>query len=89
MLSELLELSDVALHTEDKHLDPSFDLESSMMSDKEHIIDSFCEERVTSLDRKDWASSCFQLPALLGKGETEAAELAGLMIGKSDKTVTR
>ena len=29
---------------------------------------------------------CFQLSNTLQKGETEAAELAGQMIGKSDRT---
>ena len=29
----------------------------------------------------------FQLSGILGKGETEVAELAGQMIGKSDRTI--
>ena len=30
---------------------------------------------------------CFQLSNLLGSGETESVELAGMMIGRSDKSI--
>lgn len=80
-----------ALDTSGEEVDATFDLNASMKSDSEHITDTFCEEWVTHLKWDDRASLglflCFQLTALLGKGATEAAELAGMMIGKSDRTV--
>ena len=46
---------------------------------------------MTHLDWEERASLglflCFQLKSVLGKGETEAAELAALMTGKSDRTI--
>lgn len=90
-LADLVMMSDEALDTDDEEVDPSFDLDSSVTTDKQHIMETFCEEWITSLDWEDRASLglflSFQLNSLLHKGETEAAELAGLMIGKSDRTV--
>ena len=90
-IQELLELSDDALDTENEDVDPSFDLDTSIKSDTGHMVDSFCEEWVASLSWENRASLglflSFQLSTILGKGETEAAELAGQMIGKSDRTV--
>ena len=85
------ELSDEALDTDNEDVDPSFDPHSSMRSDKEHILDSFCDNRITSLRWQDRALLglflSFQLSTITGKRETEAAELAGQMIGKFDRTV--
>lgn len=90
-LAELLDPSVEALDTDDEELDPSFDLDSSMKSDTDHLMDTFCEEWVAQLDWEDKVSLglfiCFQLKHTLRKGETEAAELAGLMIMKSEKTI--
>ena len=90
-LADLLTQPEDALDTEDEVIDPTFDLDSSMKSDSEHIAESFCEEWVCQLELEDRTSLglflCLQLTTLLGKGETEAAELAGIMIGKSDKTI--
>ena len=90
-LVELLELSEDAIDTDNEDIDPSFDLDSSMLSDTDHMVDTFCDEWVSSLTWEDRASLglflSFQLSSSLGKGETEAAEIAGQMIGKSDRTV--
>ncbi len=84
-------MSDDALDAEDEAVDPTFDLDSSMKSDTDHIAETFCEDWVSHLDRDDHVSLgiflCFQLTRHLEDGETKAAELAGMMIGKSDKTV--
>ncbi len=80
-----------ALGTDDKTVDPSFDLDSSMRSDVDHAVESFCEDWVCHLDRDDRVSLglflCFQLSKHFQLGETKAAEVAGEMIGKSDRTV--
>ena len=90
-LEDLLNLSVEALDTEDEALDPSFDLDETVKSDTGHTRETFCEEWVTHLDWEDRVSLglflSFQLTNLLGKGETEAAELAGLMVGKCEKTI--
>ena len=76
---------------EDEETDPSFDLNESIWCDGNHIVDSFCEEWVSHLDREDrTAVGIFlyvQMKTLLAKGETEAAELAGIMMGRSDKSI--
>lgn len=76
---------------DDEETDPPFDLDDSMRSDTDHQLETFCENWVLQLDRDDRLSLgiflAFQLRKQLDKGETEAAELAGLMIGKSDRTV--
>ena len=90
-LFELAQMSEEALDTEDETVDPSFDLDSSMKSDYDHKVEEFCEEWVLQLDRDDKVSLglflCFQLSSVLGLKETKAAEFAGLMIGRSDKSV--
>ena len=89
--ADLLGMSQEALNTEDEAVDPTFDLDDSVKSDSVHIAESFCEEWVTHLRWDDRASLGlflhFQHTTVLGKGETEAAELTGMMIGKSDKTI--
>ena len=49
-LSQLLTMSDDALDTEDDRKDPTFDLDSSMKEDEDHMTDTFCEEWSTHLD---------------------------------------
>ena len=77
-LIDWLNLSVDALDTEDESVDPSFDMDSSIKSDSGHMTETFCEDWVTHLDWEDRASLglflCFQIRAVLGKGETEAAE---------------
>ena len=90
-LSGLLSMSDDALDTEDENADPSFDLDASMKSDVDHLAENFCEDWVSHLERDDRVSLglflCFQLTKHLDLGDTKAAELAGMMIGRSDKAV--
>ena len=84
-------MSDDALDTEDQEKDPTFDLDSSLKEDKDHITDAFCEDWATHLDRDDRVSLglflYFQLTKVLSMGEVKAAEVAGLMIGKSERTI--
>ena len=81
-------MSEDALDTEDEAVDPMFDLDSSMKSDTDHIAETFCEEWVSQLDRDDWVALglflCSKMTRHLEVKETRAAELTGLMIGKSD-----
>ena len=90
-LLELATMSGDALDTEDEAVDPSFDLDSSMKDDVDHMIEAFCEEWVLQLDRDDALALglflSFQLSKHFNMGATKAAELAGLMIGRSDRTV--
>lgn len=90
-LSLLVSMPEDALDTEDEAVDPTFDLDSSIMSDTDHTVENFCEDWVLQLDRDDRVSLglflCFQLKKHMDLGDTRAAELAGLMIGKSDRAV--
>lgn len=90
-LQDLIVMSDDALDTENEELDPTFDLDASMKSDSDHLIETFCEDFVMQLDNDDRIGLgiflYFHLTTLLKKGETEAAELSGMMIGKSEKTI--
>ena len=81
------------MDADNENADPSFNLDCNMKSDSacEHITKSFCDDWVTQLDWEDRTSLgrflYIQLTSLPGKHETEAAELAGVMIGKSDRTI--
>ena len=90
-LSELLVMSDDALDTENEDIDPSFDFNSSLKEDDEHIVESFCENYVLQFNRDERVELglflCFQLEKHLGLGDTKAAELAGMMVGRCDKSV--
>ena len=92
-LSRLVMMSEDALDTEDEAVDPTFDLDSSMKSDTDHIAETICEEWVSQLDRDDRVALglflCSQMTRHLEIKETRAAELTGLMIGKSDKTICK
>ena len=53
-LSRFVMMSEDALDTEDEAVDPTFDLDSSMKSDSDHIAETFCEEWMSAqLDRDD------------------------------------
>ena len=84
-------MSDDALDTEDENANPSFDLDASMKSDFEHLAKNFCEDWVSHLERDDRVSLglflYFQLTKHLDPGDTKAAEIAGMIVGRSDKTV--
>ena len=90
-LSQLLTMSDDALDTEDEQKDPTFDLDSSLKEDIDHVTETFCEDWATHLDRDDRVSLglflYFQLTKVLSMGELKAAEVAGMMIGKSERTI--
>ena len=45
-MSELLEISVEALDTDNESIDPSFDLDESMKSDTDYLVDNFCEDWV-------------------------------------------
>ena len=71
-LQLLLGPSDNLADTDDEDVDPSFELESSILSDTDHMVDSFCEEWVTSLSWENRASLgiflSFQLSSVMKKG---------------------
>lgn len=56
-LKELFGSAD-ALDTDDQKKDPSFELESSMLSDTDYMAENFCEDWVSQLGRED----CVSLP---------------------------
>ena len=66
-------------------------MDISIKSDSGHMTETVCEDWVTHLDWEDRTSLglflCFQLRSVLAKGETEAAELAAIMTGKSYRTI--
>ena len=88
---EVLTLSQDAPDIDDESVDPTFDLESSLLSDTDYMVEDFCDDWVSHLDRDDLVSLglflCFQLSKHFDIGETKAAEVAGMMINKSDRTV--
>ena len=87
-ISELMGLSQDAMDTDNEDVDPTFDLDVSLKSDDDYMIENFCEDWVLQLDRDDKVSLALFLSFRhLGCGETRAAELAGVMVGWSDKTV--
>ena len=51
-------------------MDPSFDLDSSLKSDNDFLVEKFCEDWVLQLDRDDKVSLgvflCFQLSKHVG-----------------------
>ena len=77
-----------ALDDDDETVDPTFDLDVSAQS---HPFESFCENWILQLDCGDRVSLgiflAYNLKAHLGKGETEAAELAGSMVNRSERTI--
>ena len=79
-------ISKDVLDTDDEAVDPSFD--SSLRSDVEHLQDSFCDNWISHLEREARVSLglflCFQLSKHFDLGDTK---LAGMMVGRSDKTV--
>lgn len=86
-LAQLVTMSEDALDTDDEAVDPSFDFDSSMKSDADHLQESFCEEWISHFEREDRVSLAlflrFQLSKHFNLGKTKAAELAGEMVGQS------
>ena len=67
-VSDIAEFLDVSIDEEEagnEDTDHSFDLDVSMKSDSQHMIERFCEDWVSHLDRDDLVSLglflCFQL----------------------------
>lgn len=90
-LEDLTVMSGDALDTDDEKVDPTFDLDESMKSDSDHLVEIFCEEFVILPQHEVRVGLdlflYFQLNSMLNKSETEAAELSGMMIGKSEKNM--
>ena len=84
-LEELVGSTDV-LDTDDEETDPSFEMESLTLTTwSKHSVKTGFH---TSVGRTQVSLSlflCFQLTKHLTLGETKAAVLAGMMVGKSDK----
>ena len=76
---------------ETEEQDPTFDEASAKQQDKEYIQESFCEEWISQMNREDKISLAlflsFQIPQHFDLGATETAEVVGMMIGKSERTV--
>ena len=89
-VSDLLSPTD-APDDDDETADPTFDLDASARSDTALQLESFCENWMLQLDRDDRLSLgiflVYNLKVHMGKGETEAAELAGMMVGRSERTI--
>ena len=89
-VADLLSPTD-APDDDDETVDPTFDMDASVSSDTDHQRESFCENWMLQLDRDDRMSLgsflVHNLKAHMGKGETEAAELAGMMVGRSERTI--
>ena len=49
-MADLLDVSVGELDTDNENIDPSFDLDSSMKSYSEHMIERFCEDWISHLD---------------------------------------
>ena len=91
-MAELLSMFESTLDTDNEDVDPSFDLDASMKSDSDHMIESFCEVWISHLDRDDIVSLglflSLQLGNFLGLCETEAAKLASsFMMSRFEKTI--
>ena len=74
----------------DKAVNPSFDLDSRLRSDLNHVQKSFCDDWISNLEREDSVFRlvlCFQLWKHFDLGDTKAAEIAEMMFGRSDKSV--
>ena len=88
-LYELSRQQEDAQESESEVDDPTFDLDASIKSNGEHMAESFCEEWVAHFKNKASLGlfMTFQLQSHLGMGKTEPAELAGIMVGRSERTI--
>ena len=46
-------MSDEALDTDDEAVDPTFNLDLNLKCDMDHIVEQFCDDWVSHLDRDD------------------------------------
>ena len=59
-LARLVTMPEDVLDTDDEDIDPSFDLDSSMKADTDHLEENFCEEWIhTSIEMTDCLWVCF------------------------------
>lgn len=58
-MNDLVNMSDDALDTEDETVDLSCDLNSTIMSDTDYLVDNFCEDSKLKLDWDDNVSLGF------------------------------
>ena len=82
-LVQLTTMTEDALDTDDDAIDPSFNLDSSLRSDLDLLRESFCDDWVSQLERE---GLCFQLSKHFDLGDTKVAEIAGIMVKRSDRT---
>ena len=84
-------MSHDALNTSNEGVDPDFDPETSIRSDNSFMANKFCEEWLAQLLRLDRISFSlflsFQLTSLLNVSKYRAAELAGILVGKSNNAI--
>ena len=66
-LTELASMPEEALNTDIEGVDPSFDLDSSMKSETDHVIEQFCKGWVCQLDTDDQVSLGIFLSLQLSK----------------------
>ena len=87
----LLVMTGDAADINDEAVNPTFEVDSSIKSDVDHIMETFGDDWISHLDRDNRDSLgiflCFQLTKQLNLGDTKAAELAAMMTGRSDKAV--
>ncbi len=80
-------------HSSDSEVssDPSYDPAEELPADASLRLEQFAEEWVVTLDRDDKVSLalflCYHLEHLFGHSYTKAAEYAGMMLGRSDRTI--
>ena len=71
--------------------DPTYDRQEELSADANISLERFVEDWVLTLDRDDKISLslflCYHLQHLLNFTHTKAAEYAGIMLGKSDRTI--
>jgi len=83
-------MSEEALDTEDESVDPTFTWTQASSRMLTILLRAFVRtgfHTLTEMTGSLWEFLCFQLSKQLGFGETRAAELTGMMIGNSEKTV--
>ena len=77
--------------SEDTTEDPNYDPEQDLHENIDLKLEQFVEEWVLHLDRDDKISLslllCFHLEKLFHLNQTNAAEYASIMLGKSDRTI--
>ena len=86
--SELLNMSEDALDTDNESVDRTFNLDDSLMLE-ENLAESFCEDYVLQLDhdQRVGLGNFLSFQKYFSTGSTKSAEYDGMMIDRSDKSV--